>query len=147
MITITHILGNARDHAISQALNHIEHDGRLETIVLDQQDTQRHRLRVNTDLGNEVAIALSRNEHLENGSVLLLEGHRAIVVRMTLAQWLVFEARDTAAALELGYFAGNMHWKVRFDGVRLQVAVIGDPTGYLERLDHLIAEQKVIHVE
>lgn len=147
MITITHILGNASEHAISHALHHIEHDGGLEIIILDQQDTLRHRLRVNTDLGNEVAIALSRNEHLEDGSVLLLEGHRAIVVRMTLAQWLVFEARDTAAALELGYFAGNMHWKVRFDGVRLQVAVIGDPIGYLERLGHFIAEQKITHVE
>ena len=147
MITITQILGNARDHAISKELNHLDHDGCLETIILDQQDTQRHRLRVNTDLGNEVAIALSRNEHLEDGSVLLLEGNRAIVVRLTPAQWLTFETRDIAAALEFGYFAGNMHWKVRFDGFRLRVAVLGDPIDYLERLGPLIAEKKVIYVE
>ncbi|MHB1656730.1 MAG: urease accessory protein UreE [Burkholderiales bacterium] len=146
MITITHILGNASEHAISHALHRIEHDGGLETISLDQQDMLRHRLRVSTDMGNEVAIALSRNAHLEDGSVLLLEDSRAIIVRMTQAQWMVFEARDTAAGLELGYFAGNMHWKVRFDGARLQIAVTGDPAGYLERLAKLVAERKIVHV-
>lgn len=147
MITITHILGNVSEQSMSHELHRIEHDGGLETIIFNEQDTLRHRLRGRTDMGNEVAIALARTEHLEDGSVLLLDAHRAIIVRTMQVQWLTFEARDTAAAIKLGYFSGNMHWKVRFDGIRLQIAVTGDPTSYLERLSTLLAEQKVIYVE
>ena len=147
MITITHILGNVSEQSMSHELQRIEHDGGLETIIFNKQDTLRHRLRGRTDMGNEVAIALARTEHLEDGSVLLLDAHRAIIVRTMQVQWLTFEARDTAAAIKLGYFSGNMHWKVRFDGIRLQIAVTGDPTSYLERLSTLLAEQKVIYVE
>ena len=47
---------------------------------------------------------------------------------------MVLQPRDTAAALELGYFAGNMHWKVEFDDERLRIAVQGPLESYLERL-------------
>ena len=50
------------------------------------------------------------------------------------------------AALELGYFAGNMHWKVAFDGERLRIAVQGPVESYLERLAHLLRDGRVSRV-
>ena len=86
---------------------------------------------------------LPRTERLSNGAVLLLESDRAVVVRLREAEWLALQPRDAAAALELGYFAGNMHWPVRFDGAALKIALHGPAEGYLERLDHLLKDGRI----
>jgi urease accessory protein len=140
------ILGLATDADIAEALHRLEHHGQVEYLTLTQADTQRHRLRVLTEGGTECAIALPRHQHLCNGAVLLLEKDRAVVVRMQELQWLVLQPRDAEAALELGYFAGNMHWKVAFDGERLRIAVQGPVESYLERLAHLLRDGRVSRV-
>jgi urease accessory protein len=147
VLTVSSIVGYANERDIARRLHHAEHEGKLEYVTLNQQDTQRHRLRITTDRGTDVAIALPRHERLANGVVLYLDEERAIVVRMQEPVWLFLRARDAAAALELGYFAGNMHWKVRFDGEVLQIAAEGPEQGYLDRMAHLIAAGKVSHVE
>ncbi|MBL8534708.1 MAG: Urease accessory protein ureE 1, partial [Betaproteobacteria bacterium] len=78
--------------------------------------------------------------------VLLLEEDRAIVVRLDEPQWLALAPRDAAAALELGYFCGNMHWKVRFVGEYLHVSMEGPREDYLTRLDHLLADGRVAEI-
>jgi len=137
------ILGLATEADIAEALHHLEHHGEVEYLTLSEADTQRHRLRALTDQGTECAIALPRHQHLSNGAVMLLEKDRAIVVRMQESQWLVLQPRDARAALELGYFAGNMHWKVEFEGERLRIAVQGPVESYLERLGHLLEDGRV----
>lgn len=134
MLRLTRILGNASEPEIAERLHDCSHHGRVETITLDPADTARKRLRLTTDAGTDCAIALSRAEHLENGSVLLLERDRAIVVRMRETEWLRLSPEGTAAALELGYFCGNLHWRVRFDGPILEVALDGPRQNYLDRL-------------
>ena len=53
---------------------------------------------------------------------------------MTEERWLELAPRDTTAALELGYFAGNLHWRVRFDGAHILIALEGPEADYLARL-------------
>lgn len=142
MQTLTHILGYATDPEIAHRLHDLEHDGAVHYISLHKQDTLRHRLRAITDRGEDVAIALPRSEQLANGAVLLLESDRAIVVRMETERWLVLKANDTAAALELGYFAGNMHWKVKFEGGAIRIALEGPEQAYLDRLQPLLSAGK-----
>jgi len=144
MLKLDTIVGQATEERIAEALHDLEHRGAVEYLALSQADTQRHRLRVLTDRGTECAIALPRHQHLSNGAVLLLEQDRAIVVRMGEVQWLTLQPRDAEAALELGYFAGNMHWKVEFDGARLRIAMEGPAEGYLERVAHLMRDGRVI---
>jgi urease accessory protein len=146
MLKLEAVLGLATEVDIADALHHLEHHGRVEYLTVSEADTQRHRLRVLTDRGTECAIALPRHQHLSNGAVLLLEKDRAIVVRMQESQWLVLQPRDAQAALELGYFAGNMHWKVEFDGERLRIAVQGPVESYLERLAYLLQDGRVSRV-
>jgi urease accessory protein len=141
------ILGHATELSIAERLHHVEHRDGVEYLTLSEADTQRHRLRALTDRGTECAIALPRTQRLLNGAVLLLEDDRAIVVRMQAPQWLVLEPRDEAAALELGYFAGNMHWKVEFSRARLRIAVQGPVESYLERLAHLLRDGRIRRAE
>ncbi len=143
MLRLDSIVGTATDAPLAERLHHLEHDGKVEYIVLAGEDTARRRLHVTTDRGTECAIVLARTDRLANGAVLLLERDRAIVVRLKEAEWLALQPRDAAAALELGYFAGNMHWPVRFDGAALKVALHGPVRNYLERLDHLLMDGRI----
>ena len=143
MLRLDSILGLATDAATAHRLHALEHAGKVEYVVLAGEDTARRRLHVTTDRGTECAIMLPRSERLTNGAVLLLEPDRAVVVRLAEEAWLALVPRDAAAALELGYFAGNMHWPVRFDGDTLRIALHGPLDGYLDRLDHLFKDGRV----
>lgn len=138
MLRLTRVLGNASDPSMAEALHRLEHTGRVERLRLSRADTARKRLHAFTDSGTEVGIMLDRSESLANGTVLLLEPERAIVVGLDEPQWLALAPRDAAAALELGYFCGNMHWKVRFAGEYLHVSLEGPREDYLARMGHLI---------
>lgn len=140
MLKLENIVGAATDPAIADRLHHLGHHGRVEYLTLSQEDTHRHRLRAATDAGTECAVILDRAQHLYNGAVLMLSEDRAVVVRMRETEWLTLEPRDAAAALELGYFAGNMHWSVRFEGTWLRVALQGPSERYLERLAPFLAD-------
>ncbi|CRM46368.1 urease accessory protein UreE [Pseudomonas sp. 8 R 14] len=60
--------------------------------------------------------------------------------------FLDLQPRDAAAALELGYFAGNMHWAVRFAGTALRIPLNGPEADYLERLAPLLADGRVLRL-
>ncbi len=143
MLRLTRLLGNASDATIGESLHRIEHAGGLEIITLKRSDTARKRLHAFTDRGTEIGVMLDRSEQLANGAVLLLEDARAIVVRLDEPQWLGLAPADAAAALELGYFCGNMHWKVRFVGEYLHISMEGPREDYLHRLQHLIDARRI----
>jgi urease accessory protein len=86
---------------------------------------------------------LARNDWLSDGAVLYLSDDTAIVVRMKEEEWLVFVPCDAAAALELGYAAGNLHWRVRFTPTGLAVAREGPEHTYLDRLHPLLMSGRV----
>lgn len=143
MLILERIVGLASDPAIHEQLHNLEHDGGVETVTLASADMQRHRLRVRSDRGTDYAIRLERHEQLRNGAVLMLDAQRAVVVQMEEQAWLAVQPRDSAAALELGYFAGNMHWKVRFAGAALHIQLHGPEADYLERLAPMLGDGRV----
>ena len=143
MLRLTQVLGIASEPHLAERLHTLSHRGAVEYVTLRREDVSRRRLRVFTDRGTEGAIVLDRKDPLSNGAVLLLEDDRAVVVKLEEAPWLVLEPRDAAAALELGYFCGNMHWKVRFVGDFLHLSLQGPREDYIDRLSHLIADGRV----
>ena len=140
MLKLESIVGTATDASIADRLHDLAHAGRIEYLTLSPEDTQRHRLRATTDAGTECAVVLGRSEHLYNGAVLMLTDEKAVVVKMRETEWLTLAPRDSAAALEIGYFAGNMHWAVRFEGAWLRVALQGPAERYLERLEPYLSD-------
>ncbi len=146
MLKLENIIGAATEASIAERLHQLDHRGRVEYLTLSQEDTHRHRLRATTDSGTECAVILDRAAHLYDGAVLMLTDERAVVVRMRDTEWLTLAPRDAAAALELGYFAGNMHWKVRFRGTRLQIALQGPAHQYLERVEPFLKDGRVSRI-
>ena len=147
MLMLTQILGNAADPAMAERLHDLGHRGGVEIITLRADDRARRRLRVVTDRGTEGAIVLGRAQRLDDGAVLLLEQDRAVVVQLESPGWLGVRPRDVAAALQLGYFAGNMHWKIRFQDGAIWIRTEGvDPGEYQARLEPLLADGRAVVV-
>lgn len=86
--TIVKVIGYASDSDIADRLHQLGHDGNVEYITLQREDTLRRRLRVRSDRDTEYLIALPRDQQLSDGAVLLLEPECALVTRMVEEQWL-----------------------------------------------------------
>jgi len=140
--TVTQIFGFASEPELAERLHTLDHAGHVEYLPLEQQDVHRRRLRAVTDKGTECLVALPRDQVLGDGAVLVLEDDQAIVVRLSEERWLGLVPRDAESALELGYFTGNLHWRVRFNGARLLIALEGPEETYLERLAPFLDDKR-----
>lgn len=144
MLRIEQVLGSRLDQALAERIHRLEHQGAVDLLTVPAADVSRHRLRATTQRGTEVTIALPRDQRLFDGAVLVLEPDRALVVRVAQERWLRLQPRAIADAIELGYQAGNLHWRVRFAGEALLVAMEGPMDDYLARLSGLIRDRRVI---
>lgn len=143
MILVESIIGSRLDPLISGRLHDLEHHGLVDTLALPSAELDRRRFRAKSTSGESVAIAIPRDQKLFDGAVLLLEDNRALVVRINTRHWLRLQPRSIADAVQLGYNAGNLHWRVKFNGEALLVALEGPADEYLERLAPLIASHGV----
>lgn len=143
MLHIDSVVGDRAEPGLHRRLHHLEHHGAVETVTIASADMARRRLRLTTPKGEELAIALPREQKLFDGAVLLIDDDRAIVVRAEVERWLRLQPTSIADAVELGYHAGNLHWRVRFEGECLLVALEGPAEAYFARLDALFAGRSI----
>ena len=143
MILIERVIGSRRDPELSDRLHHLEHHGRVDVLTLPPAELARRRFRATSAAGQDVAVALPRDEALYDGAVLRLDDDGALVVRVDTQHWLRLQPRSIADALELGHHAGNLHWRVRFGGEAMLVALEAPADDYLERLGSLVTERRV----
>lgn len=138
MVVISEILG-AQDHPdMSSALHRLDHEGVVDRLVLSRTDLSRKRVRARTEGGHDVAIALPRDQALFDGAVLQLDDRAALVVHVEAEHWLRVSPVSSDAAIRLGYLAGNLHWRVRFDAEDLLVAIEGEVAPLLARLQPMM---------
>jgi len=145
-VEVTALAADGLDPVVAERIHDLAHDHCVETVFLCREDMGRRRLRVCTDQGTQCLIALPREVRLFDGAVLLLDTSRAIVVRQEAETWLSLRAADSASALELGYFAGNMHWRVRFEGSVLHLAATGAIEDMEKRLQPLLQSGAITRV-
>ncbi len=143
MLRIDRVLGSRIEAPFAEALHDLEHHGAVDILPLAAGDVSRRRLRAQTRGGEDLAISLPRDQTLFDGAVLLMDQARAIVVRVNAERWLRLSPRSIADAVELGYHAGNLHWRVRFAGETLLVALEAPVDDYVARLGGLISERRV----
>lgn len=143
MLRIDRVLGSRLEPAFSEEIHRLEHSGAVDVVNIPVTDLARRRLLATTRGGEELAIALPRHEKLFDGAILLIDGERAIVVRAATERWMRVEPRSISDAVELGYHAGNLHWRVRFQGEVLFVALEGRPEDYTARLSEMISARRV----
>ncbi|MEM7744757.1 MAG: urease accessory protein UreE [Pseudomonadota bacterium] len=140
MEMFTGILGSSDDPALAGPLHRLEHIDGVDELRIPRADLARRRLRAVTTKGADIAIALPREMQLFDGAVLRCGSDSALVVRVEAEHWLRVRPADTEAALRLGYHAGNLHWRVRFDGIDLLVALEGPEERYRDRLVDMVAD-------
>jgi len=131
------VVGWLSDPTIADAVHELAHRDRVEHVEIPTVDAARRRLRVVTDRGAELAVALERSERLGDGAVLVLTTDRAVVLHLAERRWLRIRPVGIRAALAVGHRAGHLHWTVRIDGDVLAVALEGDVDDYLTRLRDL----------
>jgi urease accessory protein len=141
------IIGASDDAGLREQLHRLDHAHAIDHLRLPRTDLARRRFKGLTENGKQIAIALPRDKQLFDGAVLAIDETAALVVRMETEHWLQFVARDTAMALKLGYFAGNLHWRVRFDGDMLLIAVETEERVYLERLEPMLQAGDILFVQ
>ncbi len=143
MLRIEGVLGTLRDASLAAAVHRLAHDGAVEYLFIAEADIGRKRIRLATDRGTDCAVSLPRHESLEDGSVLFLDSARAVVVRVGAAHTLRLRPANLEAALRLGWHAGNLHWRVRFEGGDLVVLLDAPREDYVARLAPLLADAQV----
>ena len=109
MQILNSILGYAADEPFDSQLHDLSHADKVEYLTISPEDTSRRRMKVITNKGTECAIALNRDQQLSDGAVLNISADRAIVVRLDKQKWLLLEAQNHAAALEVGYSVSYTH--------------------------------------
>jgi urease accessory protein len=143
MLRIEQVIGSRAEPDIAATLHDLESRGAVDVLMLSPGDMARRRMRAQTRGGTDVAIALPRAQSLSDGAVLLLESDRALVVHTDARRWLRLTPRAITDAVELGYQAGNLRWRVRFAGESLLVALEAPAAEYLARIDPIVAERRV----
>lgn len=142
-LLIESVLGHREDEPWKERLHHISHHGSIEVLRVLPADMTRRRFRGLTDAGTDCAVSLPRSVTLFDGAILHVDDHRAVVLKVGEQRWVRLRPANAVDALELGYHAGNLHWRVRFSGGDLEVAVDGPAETYLERIAGMIDERRV----
>ena len=142
-LRVSGIVGGRLDPGLHGQLHRLEHQGALDIVEIGAADLPRRRFRVTSRAGRTVEIALPREQALFDGAVLWLDDEGALLLRVAAQRWLRLVPQTRDDALALGYHAGNLHWRVRFEGDALLVALEAPPEDYLARLGLLAAKGRL----
>ena len=124
------VVGNVdNDPDLAAEIDAHEAAGTLETVVLDDTERKRSRLRVTTDAGTDLGVLVDQPE-LVAGDVLLCNDDRAVVVAFEEREAFVIEFPAAEAAVstgvELGHRIGNQHWDIAVEAATLYIPVEAD---------------------
>lgn len=146
MLRLHGIIGTAGDAAYAGLIHDLEHRDGIELLFVPPSDAGRKRFRLTTDRGTDCAVSLDRDEDLVDGAVLFLDPTRAIIARFGEQEVWRLRSVDQAASLKLGWNAGNLHWRVRFDGDVLHVLLDAPLHTYRARIQPLLESGEVLEV-
>lgn len=147
VLKLTRVVGLASDKDLAEQLQILESRNRVSRLAISPNDLGRRRFRVTDQHGTEFRIALSRTEQLQNGSILHIDHDGAVMVDTTGQQRLAIRAATLSGAMQLGWAAGHLHWKVRMTDEELSVLLEGPREDYLKRIEALIQDASVEVVE
>jgi urease accessory protein len=135
METFSEIVGHHSDADLHDRLHALEHDGKVLVLSVPGSEMGRRRFKAHDQNGVVYGVALDRAEDLRDGSVLFISDDRAVVVKGDEGSTMTFRALTTQGAIQLGWHAGHLHWRVRFgDDDAMTVLLDGPPSDYEERI-------------
>lgn len=133
MILVEKILGNLKDADWHKR----SHEATVDYLALEQWEAPKNRLRKASEGGTELAISLSRSEHLHNGDVLYYDeaSNTIIAAKIALKEVMVIELEGLETlspqeilrvCFELGHGLGNQHWPAVIKGSTVYVPLSVD---------------------
>jgi urease accessory protein len=143
MLRLHGIIGKSDEAAYASLLHDLEHQDGIELLFVPPSDAGRKRFRLTTDRGTDCAVSLDRDEDLVDGALLFLDPTRAIIARFGEQEIWRLRPADQAASLKLGWNAGNLHWRVRFEGETLHVLLDAPLHTYRARILPLLESGEV----
>lgn len=143
MLRLHGVLGHETDDVHHARLHALEHRDGVELLFVPPEEAGRKRFRSATDRGTDCAVSLDRDEELTDGALLYIDDEKAIVARFGRQRVWRLRPMTQAAALKLGWNAGNLHWRVRFEDGCLLVLLDGPVADYRARIAPLLDEGDV----
>lgn len=144
--TIVGTVGREGEPALAEQLHHLDHAGRVERVYLGEPLIGRRRFKATSDQGTEYGIVLDGDPADIDGRVILLEDDRAVVLHRGEPQTLQLRATGTTGAVQLGWHAGHLHWRVRFAGPDVTVLLDAPKEDYLIRLQPYLESGEIVVV-
>jgi urease accessory protein UreE len=81
----------------------------VEKIVITRLESERARMRKNTDRGTDVALTLPPRSKLRHGDVVALSDSTMIMIEIEQEKVGVVRVRDARLAALVGHAIGNLH--------------------------------------
>lgn len=135
METFARIIGHHSDDELHDRLHELEMAGKVAHLSIPMKELGRRRFKTADQHGVEYGVALGRGEELRNGSVLLIDEDRAVVVDAQESETLPLRATTLEGAVQLGWHAGHLHWRVRMEGELMTVLLDAPREEYLVRIE------------
>ena len=101
------VLGNIKD------IENIK-DFHVEKIILKSDDVVKRIIRVTSDHGHEYGISLEKGKTLNNGDVLLNDGHNLVVIQYESNDILVIKPTSIKEMGKIAHELGNRHLPAQF---------------------------------
>ena len=146
MLRLHGVIGHESDESIGARLHALGHRHGVECLYVPSEEAARKRFRLATDRGTDCAVSLDRDDELVDGALLYIDESRAIVARFGEQRVWRLRAANAAAALKLGWNAGNLHWRVRFDGDCLVIPLERPFEEYRARVAALLDQGDIVEV-
>ena len=143
MLRLHGILGLEKDPFYRARLHDLEHHDGIELLFVPPDEVGRKRFRLTPDRGTDCAVSFDRDEDLVDGAVLYIDPVKAVVARFGTQTLWRLRPRSQAAALKLGWNAGNLHWRVRFEDDCFVILLDGPKATYHARIAALLAEGEI----
>jgi urease accessory protein len=134
METFQGVVGHHSDEAMHDLLHELDHAGKVVHLRVPTAELGRRRFKAVDQHGVEYGVALARSDELRDGSVLSISTDRAVVVDADEGQTLTLRATTLEGAVQLGWHAGHLHWRVRMDADTLMVLLDAPREEYLVRI-------------
>lgn len=102
------VLGNIKD--IENINNY-----HVEKIILKSDDLLKRIIRVKSDHGHEYGISLDKGNTLNNGDILLNDGHNLVIVQYESNDILVIKPTSINEMGKIAHALGNRHLPAQFE--------------------------------
>ena len=102
------VLGNIKD--IENINNY-----HVEKIILKSDDLLKWIIRVKSDHGHEYGISLDKGKTLNNGDILLKDGHNLVIVQYESNDILVIKPTSINEMGKIAHALGNRHLPAQFE--------------------------------